>query len=97
MEQQDSINTTTVFRLGWVSKCFASVLTGTMVSNHVIDWDDPVIKYLPEFALKSKEYTQKLTLRHVLSHTMGLPYHAFTNMIEDTCTTRYINEVFANW
>jgi beta-lactamase class C len=79
----DSINTNTVFRLGSVSKCFASVLTGTLVSDHVINWDDPVIKYLPDFALKSKENTEKLTLRHVLSHTMGLPYHAFTNMIEE--------------
>lgn len=79
----DSINTNTVFRLGSVSKCFASVLTGTLVNDHVVDWDDPVIKYLPDFALKSKDYTQKLTLRHVLSHTMGLPYHAFTNMIEE--------------
>jgi beta-lactamase class C len=79
----DSINTNTVFRLGSVSKCFASVLAGTLVSDHVFDWDDPVIKYLPDFALKSKESTEKLTLRHVLSHTIGLPYHAFTNMIEE--------------
>lgn len=79
----DSINTNTVFRLGSVSKCFASVLAGTLVSDHVFDWDDPVIKYLPDFALKSKESTENLTLRHVLSHTIGLPYHAFTNMIEE--------------
>jgi beta-lactamase class C len=79
----DSVNTNTVFRLGSVSKCFASVLTGTLVSDQIIKWDDPVIKYLPDFALKSKESTEKLTVRHVLSHTMGLPYHAFTNMIEE--------------
>jgi beta-lactamase class C len=81
--EPDSINTNTVFRLGSVSKCFASVLAGTLVSDHVFNWDDPLIKYLPDFALKSKESTEKLTVRHVLSHTMGLPYHAFTNMIEE--------------
>ncbi|MEY4931081.1 MAG: hypothetical protein RI909_1805, partial [Bacteroidota bacterium] len=79
----DSININTVFRLGSVSKCFASVLAGTLVNDHLFNWDDPVIKYLPDFALKSKESTEKLTVRHVLSHTMGLPYHAFTNMIEE--------------
>ncbi len=79
----DSINTNTVFRLGSVSKCFASVLAGTLVSDHFFNWDDPLIKYLPDFALKSKESTEKLTVRHVLSHTIGLPYHAFTNMIEE--------------
>lgn len=81
--EPDSINTNTVFRLGSVSKCFASVLAGTLVSDHVFNWDDPLVKYLPDFALKSKESTEKLTVRHVLSHTIGLPYHAFTNMIEE--------------
>ncbi len=79
----DSIDVNSVFRLGSVSKCFASVLAGTLVSDHVFDWDDPVVKYLPDFELKSKENTAKLSLRHVLSHTIGLPYHAFTNMIEE--------------
>jgi beta-lactamase class C len=81
--QPDSININTVFRLGSVSKCFSSVVTGTLVSDHILNWDDQVIKYLPDFKLKSIESTQKLTLRHVLSHTIGLPYHAFTNMIEE--------------
>ncbi len=81
--KSDSININTVFRLGSVSKCFASVLAGTLVSDHLFNWDDPVIKYLPDFELKSIENTKKLTLRHVLSHTIGLPYHAFTNMIEE--------------
>jgi len=81
--EPDSIDVNTVFRLGSVSKCFASVLAGTLVDDRVFGWDDPVIKYLPDFALKSKESTEKLTVRHVLSHTMGLPYHAFTNMIEE--------------
>ncbi len=81
--EPDSINTNTVFRLGSVSKCFASVLAGTLVSDQLFKWDDPIIKYLPDFELKSKESTKKLTVRHVLSHTIGLPYHAFTNMIEE--------------
>jgi len=83
MGKPDSIDVNTVFRLGSVSKCFASVLAGTLVNDHVFNWDDPVIKYLPDFALKTKASTEKLTLRHVLSHTIGLPYHAFTNMIEE--------------
>lgn len=79
----DSIDVNTVFRLGSVSKCFASVLAGTLVNNHLIQWDDPVIKYYPQFKLKSSEHAEKVTIRHVLSHTTGLPYHAYTNMIEE--------------
>jgi beta-lactamase class C len=79
----DSININTVFRLGSVSKSITSVLAGTLVNDRLFNWDDPIVKFLPEFELKSKESTAKLTIRHVLSHTTGLPYHAFTNMIEE--------------
>ena len=77
------IDVNTVFRLGSVSKTFASVLTGTLVDAHVFSWDDPVVKYLPDFHLKSETSSHDLTLRHVLSHTIGLPYHAFTNLVEE--------------
>jgi beta-lactamase class C len=79
----DSINVHTVFRLGSVSKCFASVLAGALVSNQLIQWDDPIIKYYPQFQLISPEHTNKVTIRNVLSHTTGLPYHAYTNMVEE--------------
>jgi len=79
----DSIDSHTVFRLASVSKCFASFLTGILVSDSVVSWDDPVIKYVPSFALKSDEQTHLLTLRHVLSHTTGLPYHTYTNLVEE--------------
>lgn len=80
---KDSINEHTVFRIASVSKCFSSLLTGMLVTDDTLSWDDPVIKYIPHFALKTKEQTEKLTLRHVLSHTTGLPYHTYTNLVED--------------
>jgi len=81
--KSDSIDTRTVFRLGSVSKSVTATLVATLVSEGVLHWDDPVIKYLPDFHLKSEEATKNLTLRHLLSHTIGLPYHAYTIMIED--------------
>ncbi len=79
----DTIDVNTVFRLGSVSKSISSVLAGSLVSKHLINWDDPIVKYIPQFELKSREQAEKLTIRHVLSHTTGLPYHAYTNMIEE--------------
>ncbi len=79
----DSINTETVFRLASVSKCFAPVLTGILVEDSLLHWDDKVVQYVPDFALKSPEQTAELNLKHVLSHTVGLPYHTYTNLIED--------------
>lgn len=80
---KDRVNEQTVFRLGSVSKCFASVLSGLLVQDNIFQWDDPVINYVPRFALKSQEQTRGISLRHLLSHTTGLPYHAFTNLVEE--------------
>jgi beta-lactamase class C len=82
----DSVTERTVFRIGSVSKCFAAMLTAILVEEKVLNWDDPVVKYLPDFQLKSPEYTQQLTLRHLLSHTTGLPYHTYTTLVEDGMT-----------
>lgn len=81
--EPDSIDTHTVFRVGSVSKSITATLVAKLVDDHFLNWDDPVIKFLPAFQLKSEEYTRQLSVRHVLSHTMGLPYHAYTIMIEE--------------
>jgi len=72
----------TTFRIASLSKGFASVLAGLLVQGGVLNWDDKVIKYLPDFALKKDTHTQSLTLRHILSHTSGLPSHSYDNLVE---------------
>jgi beta-lactamase class C len=83
VDRQDSVDIHTVFRLASVSKCFAPILTGLLVEEGVLSWDDPIVKYVPDFKLVSEENTRLLTIRHVLSHTTGLPYHTYTNMVEE--------------
>lgn len=79
----DSIDVNTVFRIASVSKCFAAFLTGTLVEDSIVGWDNHIVDYIPKFSLKSPEETQRLCIRNVLSHTTGLPYHAYTNMVEE--------------
>ena len=79
----DSINVHTVFRIASVSKGFASMLAGILVQQNSIGWDDRVRKYLPRFTLKDTFNTNHLTIRHILSHTSGLPLHTFTNLLEE--------------
>jgi beta-lactamase class C len=79
----DSVNIHTVFRLASVSKCFAPLLTGLLVEDSLLHWDDRVIDHIPDFELKSRLNTDSLKLTHVLSHTTGLPYHTYTTLVED--------------
>lgn len=82
----ESVNEHTIFRLGSVSKGFAPVLTGLLVEDGLLSWDDKVTKYLPDFYLANKKNTEELTIRNLLSHTTSLPKHAYTNLIEEGYT-----------
>lgn len=77
------VNEHTVFRLGSVSKGFASVLTGVFVEEGVVNWNGPVSTYLEEFKLNDPGQSGRVQIKHLLSHTSGLPRHAFTNLVED--------------
>lgn len=79
----DSLNEHSVFRLASVSKCFAPLLTGLLVEEGTLNWNDRVVQHLPDFELKAKKNTDSLLLTHVLSHTTGLPYHTYTTLVED--------------
>ena len=81
--KSDKVDEHTVFRLGSLSKGFASVLTGVLVDERVVSWDNPVSRYLEEFKLNDPEQTDRVQIRHLLSHTSGLPRHAYTNLVED--------------
>lgn len=82
----DSVDVHTVFRLGSVSKGFASVLAGTYVDGGILSWDDPIISHLPDFQLNDQNQAERVEIKHVLSHTTGLPRHAYTNLVEDGLT-----------
>ncbi|MEZ4958779.1 MAG: serine hydrolase domain-containing protein [Saprospiraceae bacterium] len=78
----DPINAHTRFRIGSLSKGFAGVLTGMMVAKGFLKWDDPVQQHFPDFHLKDEKQARRVQVRHLLSHTDGLPYHAFDNLVE---------------
>ncbi len=79
---QDSVDINTVFRIGSVSKGFAAVLTGILIKRNILNWDDRVKTHLTDFSLKDSVNTSDLTIRHLLSHTSGLPKHTFTNLLD---------------
>ena len=79
----DSVDIHSVFRLASVSKPFAALAAATAIERNEIDWSDPVICHQPDFALSDPESAQTLNIRHILSHTTGLPRHAYTDLVEN--------------
>lgn len=71
-----------VFRIASLSKSFAAVLTARLVKENKVRWNNHVKDYLPAFELADNEQTDRIQLWHLLSHTTGLPYHTYTNLVE---------------
>ncbi len=65
----------TLFAIGSCSKAFTTFALGQLVDEGVLQWDDPVIRYLPEFRLKDLHATHHLTIRDLVTHRSGLPRH----------------------
>lgn len=72
----------TVFRVASVSKTFAAQLTGQLVAEGVLDWQDPVKRYVPEFTLARPEHARRLTLEHLLGQSGGIVPNAYDNLID---------------
>lgn len=86
----DSVDINTVFRVGSLSKGFAAVLAGILVEKGDLKWTDKVKQFIPEFILKDSEQSERVNLIHLLSQSSGLPYHAYTNLVEAGLSIREI-------
>jgi len=94
VNKKEKVDGETIFRLGSLSKGFASVLAADLKREGKIDWNDKVVDYIPNFQFGSTKNTRKVKLAHILSHTAGTPYHSFTNLVEAGLPMKTIAERF---
>jgi CubicO group peptidase (beta-lactamase class C family) len=78
----EKIDANTVFELASVSKPIASTVIAAAVAKGLVSWDDPIVKYLPTFALSDPYVTEHVTLADMFAHRSGLPDHA-GDLLED--------------
>src|SRR5689334_22532214 len=67
----EEITTRTLFNLGSISKTFVSNTILMLHLEQKLSVDDDMLKYFPGF--KNKEIARKVKIRHLLTHTSGLP------------------------
>jgi len=62
-----------VVRIASITKVFTDIMLMYLRDEGVVDLDDPVIKYMPDFSVKNPYMTKRpITLRQLGSHTSGL-------------------------
>ncbi len=68
----DFLDHNDIFNIASCSKAFTAAGIGKLVDDGLLQWDDKVIDYIPEFKLADEYITNHLTLRDILSHRTGL-------------------------
>jgi len=76
----DKLTRNTLFQLGSVSKPITATVVIKLYGQKKLDLEIPVTSYLPAFQLKDQ--VKPLTLKHILSHTSGVPRYGFNPLIE---------------
>jgi len=69
-EDGDSVEADTIFLIASITKPIVCAAVVKLVEQGRLCLDDRVVQYVPEFAEAGKE---RVTIRHLLTHTSGLP------------------------
>src|SRR5882757_168598 len=73
------VSTDTIFSIQSASKNFTATAILLAVQRGLLDLDQPITAYLPDFTVQSRfepAPQQKMTLRHLLSHRAGFTHEA---------------------
>src|SRR6478736_392185 len=71
LETKEQITTKTLFNLGSISKTFVANGVLLLQQQGKLSVEDNLIKYFPDF--KNKKIGEKIKIKHLLTHTSGLP------------------------
>ena len=62
----------TVIQIGSTTKVFNAALVMTLVEQHRLDLDVPIVQYMPRFRVADAKARETITLRQLLSMSSGL-------------------------
>ena len=74
------VDKNTVFQAGSTTKAFAAMAIAMLIDDGKVQWDDPIIKHIPEFKMVNDYVLNNLTIRDALRHTSGVAQLSNINM-----------------
>ena len=73
VEKKTPVTPETIFAIGSTTKAFTATVTGMLIDEGKMTWDDPVTRHLPDFKLQidSDDEDAEVTIRDLLAHRTG--------------------------
>lgn len=72
----ERVDADTQFAIASNSKAFLAAGIAMLVERGKLGWDEPVVRYMPNFATSDPDVTKLMTVRDLLCHRSGLPLGA---------------------
>jgi len=83
--------TDAIYQIGSITKLWTSSLVMQLVDEGLVDLEAPVRTYVPDFVIADEEAAERITVRHLLSHTAGFEGDIFTDTgVGDDCIEKYV-------
>ncbi|WIX90228.1 serine hydrolase domain-containing protein [Amycolatopsis sp. DG1A-15b] len=80
-----------LFQIGSITKVWTTTLAMQLVDEGVLDIEEPVRKYLPEFVLGDEDAAARITVRQLMCHTAGFEGDIFTDTGRGAdCIEKYV-------
>jgi CubicO group peptidase (beta-lactamase class C family) len=95
-EGKRSVDASTVFRAGSVSKWATSLIALRLTQHGLLDLNRPVSDYAPQWLSDTNPYARQFTLAHLLEHTAGLTqasYGDFANFGNDAAPSAHLSRI----
>jgi len=73
LETKEPVTPNTIFGCASVSKSFTAMAIAQLADRGLLSIDDPVVDHIPNFRLAGAKDMREVKMRHILSHTTGLP------------------------
>ncbi|MDK1029214.1 MAG: serine hydrolase domain-containing protein [Anaerolineae bacterium] len=84
--QENPVTPNTLFHIASTQKSMNSMLVAVLIDAGYFDWDTPLVEIYPDFQLSNPEYTEQVTMRHLLSMSSGIPDFAEDNLDVETAS-----------
>ena len=83
--------TDSVFQIGSITKVWTATLVMQLVDEGLLDLDEPIVRYLPDFRVADEDVSRTVTTRHLLAHTSGIDGDLFLDTGRgDDCIESYV-------
>lgn len=70
--KEGAVDGDTLYAIASNSKAFTAAALAILVDDKVLDWDDKVIDFLPNFRMMDAWVTREFTIRDLLTHRSGM-------------------------